>query len=351
MKYYAQSVLAKGSFSEVLLAKDEEGKLIAVKKISKKSETHSSEWISNSVKNETKISQMFIERNNIIQFKEAFENEQNYFLVFEYLEGINLLEFLKKSSTMDEDKIFSIFVQLVSALSLLHEKKVIHHDLKGENIMINEKTLKVTLLDFGLSEITKNGITYFNNGSLPYMCPDKIASHLNWISDTKKDFDGFKSDVWSLGIILYTMTFLEFPWSLDSKKKDFFKNKQHPFPDLKNDQRKISPKLKDLLFHMIHPHASYRFTIKDVLHHPWMRNTKLSFLQFREKSIVNNKYYRKFDDITVLYCFEIFACLYVMIIDLKPKKFIMLKITENVGKKENQENFKETNVLKRLKTK
>ena len=117
----------------------------------------------------------------------------------EYLEGGELLHDLQKNKLYDENKAREIFIQIISAIDYCHKQKIIHRDLKLENILkVNNESNKIKIVDFGIaglyagrqSEITKAGSIYY--------LPPEIFQ--------KKNVGASPAlDIWAIGCILYTM--------------------------------------------------------------------------------------------------------------------------------------------------
>lgn len=140
----------------------------------------------------------------IISYLETFEDQHHIYVSMEYAERGTLFEFLKIQHTLNDKIVQKIFVQLSYALNYLHnELKISHGDIKAENIML-DKFFNVKLIDFGLSEffIDENSQLTNYSGSPNYLAPELIR-HEKFTC---------RSDVWSLGVLLFMMTFGRFPY-------------------------------------------------------------------------------------------------------------------------------------------
>lgn len=135
---------------------------------------------------------------NIIKLKEVYEGENHIYLVMEYFEGgIELHDYIahiKKIPSEDETR--KIMFQILSALDYLHDLKIMHRDIKLENILINQNTLDIKIIDFGLAEyICKKELIFIKCGSPGYVAPE-ILNELKY---------NYAVDVFSAGIIFYIL--------------------------------------------------------------------------------------------------------------------------------------------------
>jgi serine/threonine protein kinase len=133
---------------------------------------------------------------NIATIYAIEETEEEFFIVMEYIEGTELSQIIEDGE-FDERTTIDIATQLAQGLMAAHEKMIIHRDIKSSNIMIKQDGL-VKILDFGLaklvgqSDLTKTGTTM---GTLAYMSPEQLRG---------EEIDN-RSDLWSMGIVLYEM--------------------------------------------------------------------------------------------------------------------------------------------------
>ncbi|XP_070264810.1 serine/threonine-protein kinase MARK2-like [Myotis yumanensis] len=132
---------------------------------------------------------------NIAKLFEVLVTEDKFFLVMENIQGDSLLEHLQDNGTMSEGEARTMFRQVVSAVQYCHRKNIIHRDLTPGNILIdNDMTIK--LIDFGYSKQVKDHMLSTFCGSIGYAAPEMLQGCT---------YDGRKSDVWSLGVLLYRM--------------------------------------------------------------------------------------------------------------------------------------------------
>ena len=134
---------------------------------------------------------------NIITIFDIIKAEEQYCIVMEYVDGITLRQMISESDTLPYEKILLILEQLIDGLKKAHQAGIVHRDLKPENIIIDREG-KVKILDFGLAKLKGSiKLTQENAriGTLHYMSPEQYQG---------EELDQ-RSDIWSLGIILYEM--------------------------------------------------------------------------------------------------------------------------------------------------
>jgi len=193
----------------------------------------------------------------IAKFYGYFEESGHTYLIFEYVEGMDLFDYLEQSdfSPIPEDRTRKLFKQIVEIVFFIHKKGFVHRDLKLENIMLMPED-KIKLIDFGLSaelSCSLTGKAFL--GSIEYVCPEIIK---------RQSYNGCKSEVFSLGVILYALLFGQFPFSTGDRELD---DCQINFPS----DVEVSQEVKDLLSNMLEFDPHLRYTIEDVLKHNWLK--------------------------------------------------------------------------------
>ena len=138
-----------------------------------------------------------IDHPNIIKLFDCYQDKRYYYMVEEYCSGGDLFDYIQKEKHFTENKAGSIFNQLLSAVNHLHKKSIVHRDLKPENIVLIEtknKEVFIKLIDFGTSITIKGKNLTQELGTIYYIAPEVFMNNYNE-----------KADIWSCGIILYTM--------------------------------------------------------------------------------------------------------------------------------------------------
>ncbi|CAD8080575.1 unnamed protein product [Paramecium primaurelia] len=192
---------------------------------------------------------------NIVEYIEHFEDRDNIYIVLEYCEQGTLDELIKIKQKLTEEEAFHYFYQIAQAILYLHEKDIIHRDIKADNILLQNNNVKVC--DFNWSIFLPNGgkAKPCVCGTIEYMPPEVI---------TKQKHDK-GVDIWSLGILLYYMLHGELLFRSKHKEELYEKicNKQ---------QIKYNEKLSDeckLLFQQMLAHQK-RINIQQVLNSDWV---------------------------------------------------------------------------------
>jgi serine/threonine protein kinase len=150
-------------------------------------------------------------------------------------------------------------------------------DLKCENIMIELETNKPIIIDLGLSEIVDENSdqTCREAGSFEYASTEKVEILKGYDSEKGKPFSGFKTDVWSLGIILFVVLYGHYPWKKEERKKMIKFEKKHPEVNFPDYLKQISAEAKDLIRKMLEVDFNKRIPLQEVLSHPWLQPPKL----------------------------------------------------------------------------
>ncbi|XP_018579500.1 serine/threonine-protein kinase MARK2 isoform X4 [Anoplophora glabripennis] len=192
-KYKLLKTIGKGNFAKVKLAKHvPTGKEVAIKIIDKTQLTPGS---LQKLFREVRIMKM-LDHPNIVKLFQVIETEKTLYLVMEYASGGEVFDYLVLHGRMKEKEARSKFRQIVSAVQYCHQKRIIHRDLKAENLLLDSE-MNIKIADFGFSnEFTPGNKLDTFCGSPPYAAPELFQG---------KKYDGPEVDVWSLGVILYTL--------------------------------------------------------------------------------------------------------------------------------------------------
>jgi NIMA (never in mitosis gene a)-related kinase 1/4/5 len=219
--------IGKGAFARVCLAKRKSDSMTYAIKRVKISSLNSKER--ENALNEVRILAS-IEHPNLIGFKECFFDEESKTLniVMEFADDgdieAKIKKYLVEKSTFSEDDIWSYLIQTISGLKSLHDNNIMHRDLKSANLFITKDKM-IKLGDLNVSKLIKRGMAQTQTGTPYYASPEVWAD---------KPYD-YKSDIWSVGCILYEMCCLKPPFrakSLECLFKSVTKGQYDPIPSI-----------------------------------------------------------------------------------------------------------------------
>ncbi|XP_030193925.1 serine/threonine-protein kinase MARK2 isoform X2 [Gadus morhua] len=205
--YRLLKTIGKGNFAKVKLARHIlTGKEVAVKIIDKTQLNSSS---LQKLFREVRIMKM-LNHPNIVKLFEVIETEKTLYLVMEYASGGEVFDYLVAHGRMKEKEARAKFRQIVSAVQYCHQKFIVHRDLKAENLLL-DADMNIKIADFGFSnEFTLGNKLDTFCGSPPYAAPELFQG---------KKYDGPEVDVWSLGVILYTLVSGSLPFDGQNLKE------------------------------------------------------------------------------------------------------------------------------------
>lgn len=260
-KYEYICMLGNGSFGKVRLYRDKFCKEMkyAIKTIKKEG---ISAYLRDCIIEEVNILRD-LDHPNIIKYYETYEDDYYINIVMEYLSGEDLFKVIamKKYNNYTEKDACDIIKHIFKALAFIHNKKIVHRDIKPENILFSIpgdfRTLK--LIDFGLSTHTlgKNGKSV---GSPYYMAPEIIDGSYT-----------FKTDIWSVGVILYVLMTGKYPYTGQDQEEVFYniKNKEYNMKPI--NQSQCTKYAKDLISKLLVKEEKERLSIEEALDHPWFK--------------------------------------------------------------------------------
>jgi len=196
IKQYQQGkLLGKGGFAKCYeLTNLETQKLLAVKIIQKDSLTKPRSRLK--LVSEIKIHKA-LSNENIVKFVHVFEDHKNVYILLELCSNKTLNDLKKRRKKLSELEVKSYVLQIINALRYIHSNRVIHRDLKLGNLFINEK-MEIKMGDFGLaSKLDFEGQKRHTVCGTPnYIAPEVLDS---------KAGHSMEVDVWSLGVVIYTL--------------------------------------------------------------------------------------------------------------------------------------------------
>jgi serine/threonine protein kinase len=193
LQIYYDKMLGKGSFSKVFPGKYK-GNIVAVKIITTK---HLEEKITKQLERELEIIRI-LQKNchkNIASYYKIFHMEDKMIIVMELCSGGELSKYIRNG--LDLPTVRNYFLQILDGYKHLLELNIVHRDIKSANLLLSQNKELIKFIDFGLSKIFSIDLNQTICGSPLYMAPE-LLNH--------QDYDS-KSDIWSLGVLLYEMVY------------------------------------------------------------------------------------------------------------------------------------------------
>ncbi|KAJ3034044.1 hypothetical protein HK097_004640, partial [Rhizophlyctis rosea] len=202
---------------------------------------------------------------NIAQLYEVLTTESRIYMVMEHCAGGEAFDYVCERGRLYDrsEDARRIFRQIVEAVGYCHDMNFVHRDLKLENILLTTD-LNVKVIDFGFTRsISTPNLLDTYCGSVAYAAPEMISG---------QKYHGPQADVWSLGVILYTLIcgYLPFDDDNDLMIHKKIMNLEYDLPDFLSD---VS---KDIISKILQIDGTSRITIPDILSHPWFRDDTLN---------------------------------------------------------------------------
>ena len=162
---------------------------------------------------------------NIVEVYDVGEDNGQYFIVMEYIEGKNLKDLLKKRGKLTVTEVVDIMSQISDGLSIAHDSYIIHRDIKPQNIMILENGM-VKITDFGIAmAMNATQLTQTNSvmGSVHYLPPEQASGKGSTL----------KSDIYSMGILMYELLTGSLPYRGENAVEIALKHLKEPLPSIR----------------------------------------------------------------------------------------------------------------------
>jgi len=195
---------------------------------------------------------------NIVEIYDVGEDDGDYYIVMEYVPGKNLKQLLKKRGKLTTSEVVDIMLQITSAMSVAHDSLIIHRDLKPQNILImDDGGVKIT--DFGIAmALNATQLTQTNSamGSVHYFPPEQA----NGKGAT------LKSDVYSLGIMMYELLTGVLPFRGDNAVEIALKHLKEPIPSIKVELPELPQSLENIILIATAKNAKNRYANAKEMH-------------------------------------------------------------------------------------
>lgn len=208
-----------------------------------------------------------IQHPNIVRLYDVIETDKYIGIILEYASGGELFDHILAHRYLKEKDACKLFAQLISGVSYIHEKKIVHRDLKLENLLL-DRNRNVIITDFGFAnrfEHRSDDLMQTSCGSPCYAAPELVISEGLYV--------GSAVDIWSCGVILYAMLAGYLPFDDDPANPEgdninllykYIVNTPLTFPDY------VSPDARDLLSMMLVPDPKRRSGLTEIINHRWL---------------------------------------------------------------------------------
>ncbi|KAI0299023.1 hypothetical protein B0F90DRAFT_1810768 [Multifurca ochricompacta] len=204
---------------------------------------------------------------NIVRLYDVIETDKYIGIILDYASGGELFDHILAHRYLKEKDACRLFAQLISGVWYIHQRKIVHRDLKLENLLL-DRHRNVIITDFGFAnrfEHRSDDLMQTSCGSPCYAAPELVISEGAYV--------GSAVDIWSCGVILYAMLAGYLPFDDDPANPDgdninllykYIVNTPLSFPDY------VSPEARDLLSIMLQPDPQRRADLSLVMQHPWL---------------------------------------------------------------------------------
>ena len=198
---------------------------------------------------------------NIVQLYSVIETERQILLIMEYIKGQELFQYILIKKKLSEDEACFYFQQIISGIEYLHNLKIVHRDIKSENILIEQNTNIIKIIDFGFSNIYGDKDKEILNtacGSPFYAPPEMLRG---------ESYKGGGVDIWSVGVVLFAMIcgYLPFEGEENSELYKKIIDGKFSIPSY------ISIHGRELLYQLLNTNPKKRINIMQIKRHPWVK--------------------------------------------------------------------------------
>ena len=192
--YYIGRTIGLGSQAKVKIGRHKTTNQKVALKIIKKKNLESSPDKKIKLQREISLMRIF-DHPHLLKLIDVYETETHFYLVLEYAKHGELFDYIVERGCLSAQCALSFFRQIISALDFLHMHNICHRDIKPENILLDSKD-RIKIADFGFARWMKSNVTSTSCGSPHYAAPEVIKGD---------PYDGKCADIWSTGVLFYTL--------------------------------------------------------------------------------------------------------------------------------------------------
>ncbi|XP_045385969.1 serine/threonine-protein kinase Nek4 isoform X6 [Lemur catta] len=270
-------VVGRGSYGEVTLVKHRrDGRQYVIKKLNLQK---ASSRERRAAEQEAQLLSQ-LKHPNIVTYKESWEGGDGLlYIVMGFCEGGDLYRKLKeqKGQLLPESQVVEWFVQIAMALQYLHEKHILHRDLKTQNVFLTRTNI-IKVGDLGIARVLENHCDMASTliGTPYYMSPELFSN---------KPYN-YKSDVWALGCCVYEMATLRHAFNAKDMNSLVYRIIEGKLPPMPRD---YSPELAELIRTMLSKRPEERPSVRSILRQPYIKRQISIFLEAtKAKTSKNN---------------------------------------------------------------
>ncbi len=223
---------------------------------------------------------------NIVEVYDVGEDDGKYFIVMEYVQGLTLKQLIKKRGSLTLPEVVDIMLQLTSAVAHAHESYIIHRDIKPQNVIILEDG-RVKIMDFGIAVALNAGeFTQTNSvmGTVYYIPPEQANGGAATI----------KSDIYSLGILMYELVTGHVPFKGDNPVEVAIKHMNEPIPSICEYDPEMPQSIENIILRASAKNPKNRYESAFDMHEDL--ETALDKDRFNEPKVTYRYPEKNFDD-------------------------------------------------------
>jgi len=195
---------------------------------------------------------------NIVEIYDVGEDDGDYYIVMEYIDGKNLKQMLKKRGKLTTAEVVDIMLQITSAMGVAHDGLIIHRDLKPQNILIKDDG-EAKITDFGIAmALNATQLTQTNSamGSVHYFPPEQANGKGSTL----------KSDVYSLGIMMYELLTGTLPFRGDNAVEIALKHLKEPVPSIRVELPELPQSIENIIIRATAKNPKNRYSNATEMH-------------------------------------------------------------------------------------
>ena len=224
---------------------------------------------------------------NIVEVYDVGEEDEEYYIVMEYIEGKTLKQLLKKRESLTLTEVIDIMTQLTDGISHAHESYIIHRDIKPQNIMIQDDG-RIKITDFGIAmALNATQLTQTNSvmGSVHYLPPEQASGKGATV----------KSDIYSMGILMYELLTGTVPFKGDNAVEIALKHMKDKIPSIRKQDPSIPQSVENILLKATAKNPRNRYDTAKEMHEDLLNclkeehaNDKKIVFEYPENDIDDN---------------------------------------------------------------